>query len=226
MRLILLGCPGAGKGTQAQYLSKHYNIPLVSTGDMLRIAIERGTNLGLKVKQIMESGDLVSDDIMIDLVRDRLSWQDCKNGYLLDGFPRTVTQAEALLEAGIGVDVVVEIFVPDDDIVERLSGRRVHPASGRVYHLKYNPPKNPGLDNVTHEALVQRDDDKEETVRERLRVYHEKTEPLTKYYQDLFKDNKDVVPKYVQIDGRGDISQVREKILFTLQTEIEPKVHS
>ncbi|MBU0745011.1 MAG: adenylate kinase, partial [Gammaproteobacteria bacterium] len=185
MRIVLLGCPGAGKGTQAQYLAKHYNIPLISTGNMLRSAVEEGTELGLKVKQVMESGALVSDDIIMALVRERLQLNDCKGGYLLDGFPRTIAQAESLYRAGIDVDYVIEIFVHEDDIVERLSGRRIHPESGRAYHLQYNPPKKPGIDDVTGETLVQREDDKEETIRKRLRVYHEKTEPLIKYYQSL-----------------------------------------
>ena len=216
MRIVLLGCPGAGKGTQAQYLSKHYNIPLISTGNMLRSAVTSGSALGLKVKQVMESGALVSDDIIIDLVKERLDQDDCRGGYLLDGFPRTINQVESLHKAGIEIDLVIEIFVPDDDIVERLSGRRIHQGSGRVYHLKYSPPETSGLDNITKEALVQRDDDKEETIRERLRVYHEKTEPLIKYYQDLAKDNKDAALQYLQIDGRGDIEQVSKRVFSSI----------
>lgn len=216
MRIILLGCPGAGKGTQAQYLTKHYNIPLISTGNMLRSAVESGTVLGLKVKQIMASGALVPDDIMIDLVKNRLRQKDCHSGYLLDGFPRTVKQAEVLQEAGVQIDIIIEIFVPDDDIVNRLSGRRIHQASGRVYHLKYNSPKTPGVDDITQEALVQRDDDKEEAIRERLRVYHEKTEPLVQYYQNLVRSGRKIAPKYLKVDGRGDIEQIHQRIFASL----------
>jgi len=212
----MLGCPGAGKGTQAQYLSKHYNIPLISTGNMLRSAVDSGSSLGLKVGRIMEAGDLVSDDIIIALVKERVQQDDCRNGYLLDGFPRTVRQAEALSKENIVVDLIIEFFVPDGDIVERLSGRRIHQASGRVYHLKYNPPQTPGIDDITKEALVQRDDDKEETVRERLRIYHEKTEPLIKYYQSLAKSDQSRAPRYLKVDGRGDIEQVRQKIFSSL----------
>ncbi|MDR1057175.1 MAG: adenylate kinase [Coxiellaceae bacterium] len=220
MHVILLGCPGAGKGTQAQYLSEHYNIPLISTGNMLRSAIESGTPLGLKVKQVMESGDLVSDGVIIELVKDRLHQNDCQNGYLLDGFPRTVKQAEAIYQAGIKIDLIIEIFVPDNNVVERLSGRRIHPGSGRVYHLKYNPPITPGIDDIAKEELVQRDDDREETIYERLRVYREKTEPLIQYYQNLTSSNKNITPKYLQIDGRGDINQTRQKIFSTIRAEL------
>lgn len=213
MRIVLLGCPGAGKGTQAKYLAERYNIPLISTGDMLRVAINSGTDLGLQVKKIMDSGALVSDDIIIALVKERLRHKDCQQGYLLDGFPRTIAQAEALRESGVVIDCVIEIFVPDDDIVERLSGRRIHQLSGRTYHLKYQPPQTPGIDDVTGDILVQRDDDKEDTIRQRLRVYHEKTEPLVKYYK-LTKS--DVAPQYLLIDGRGSIEQVQKRIISAL----------
>ena len=204
MRAILLGCPGAGKGTQAQYLTEYYNIPLVSTGNMLREAVKRQTPLGLKVKQIMEKGDLVSDDIIIGLVKERLQQDDCIRGYLLDGFPRNIAQAEVLNDAGVSIDYVIEIFVPDEEIITRIGGRRVHPASGRVYHLKYNPPKNPGVDDLTNEPLVQRDDDKEATIIERLRVYHEKTEPLVDYYKKI--------TKYIRVDGVGKIEEIQQRI--------------
>lgn len=216
MRIVLLGCPGAGKGTQAQYISERYNIPLISTGNMLRTVIDSGTTFGLKVKSIMESGALVSDDIIIKIVKDRISQDDCKNGYLLDGFPRTIAQAEALNDAGVVIDCVVEIFVPDDNIVERLSGRRIHLKSGKTYHLKYNPPEVAGIDDVTGDALVQRDDDKEETIRQRLRVYHEKTEPLVKYYRDLAGKNGVAGPKYIKVAGTDGIQQVKEQIFSKL----------
>lgn len=214
MHIILLGCPGAGKGTQAQLLAKHLGIPLVATGDMLRQAVENATAIGLKVKQVMDSGALVSDDIIIELVKERLQQSDCKNGYTLDGFPRTIAQAEALHKSGIVLDYVIEIFVPDDEIVERLSSRRIHLASGRTYHTKHNPPKTSGIDNVTGEILTQRDDDKEETIRQRLKVYHEKTEPLVKYYQ--LNKNKATAPRYIRVNGIGKIEQIQERILASL----------
>jgi len=210
MKIILLGCPGAGKGTQAQYLSSHYNIPLISTGDMLRTAIKMQTPLGLQVQQIMQRGDLVSDDIIINLVKERISQKDCINGYLLDGFPRTIGQAQALADANIVIDYVIEIFVPDSEIVERLTGRRVHLASGRVYHVKYNPPKITDRDDVTSEPLVQRDDDTENTVQERLRIYHEKTEALVGHYKQSDRVH------YVHVDGTGDIKQIQQRILTSL----------
>lgn len=216
MRIVLLGCPGAGKGTQAQYLSERYNIPLISTSGMLRAVVDSGTELGLKIKGIMDSGSLVSDDVIIDLVKRRISHDDCKNGYLLDGFPRTIAQAKALDDAGIVIDSVVEIFVPDDEIVERLSGRRIHLKSGRTYHLKYSPPEVPGIDNTTGDLLVQRDDDKEETIRQRLHVYHEKTEPLIRYYHDLADKNGQTAPKYVRVDGMNGIEQVKNQIFSLL----------
>lgn len=212
MRAILLGCPGAGKGTQAQYLVERYNIPLIATGNMLREAVNTGTELGLKVKQIMESGKLVSDDIMIDLVKSRINQDDCNNGYLLDGFPRTIAQAEALKKAKVNIDYVIEIFVPDEEIVTRLGGRRVHIGSGRIYHIKYNPPKIPNLDDITGELLIQREDDKENTIRKRLQVYHEKTEPLVQYYKELSNSKTVDSPKYIQINGVGTIEQVQQQL--------------
>ncbi len=217
MRIILLGCPGAGKGTQAQYLAKHFGIPLIATGDMLRAAVDNGTELGLKIKQVMDKGALVPDDIIISLVKERLRSADCQKGYLLDGFPRTIAQAEALEKSGVIIDNVIEIHMPDDDIVERLSGRRIHLASGRIYHVKYNQPKVSGVDDNTGEALVQRDDDKEETIRKRLEIYHEKTEPLVKYYQARAANNSGPnAPHYIRVDGVGKIEQIQERIFSAL----------
>ncbi|MCH8501485.1 MAG: adenylate kinase [Aliidiomarina sp.] len=209
MRIILLGAPGAGKGTQAQFLMNTYNIPQISTGDMLRAAIKAGTELGQKAKEVMDAGQLVSDDIMIGLVQERIAQDDCKNGFLLDGFPRTIPQADAMQEAGIKIDYVLEFDVADDVIVERMAGRRVHPGSGRVYHVVYNPPKEEGKDDVSGEDLVIRDDDKEETVRKRLAIYHEQTEPLVAYYQDLAK--QDVV-SYHKLDGTKKVEAVSAEL--------------
>jgi len=211
MRLILLGPPGAGKGTQAAFLTKHYGIPQISTGDMLRAAVKAGTPLGLEAKKIMDAGGLVSDDIIIGLVRDRLKQPDCEKGYLFDGFPRTIPQADALKEAGIGLDYVVEIDVPEADIVERMSGRRVHPASGRSYHLRFNPPKSEGVDDLTGEPLVQRDDDREETVRRRLAVYREQTRPLVDYYAS-WADRDPAAPRYRKISGVGSVDEIQERL--------------
>lgn len=216
MRIILLGCPGAGKGTQAQYLATYYNIPLISPGNMLRTAVKMQTQLGLQVKQIMEKGDLVSDDIIINLVEERIQQDDCKNGYLLDGFPRTIAQAEALQNAKIAIDYVIEIFVSDEEIITRLSGRRVHPASGRIYHLKYNPPKTPNLDDETKETLIQREDDREAVIRERLRVYHEKTEPLIKYYKELARKEITNPLHYIRINGVGKIEEIQQHIFSAI----------
>ncbi|SJM71256.1 Adenylate kinase [Psychrobacter piechaudii] len=216
MRIILLGPPGAGKGTQAQFISKEYDIPQISTGDMLRAAIKEGTELGKKAEGIMKSGGLVSDDLIINLVKERIEKPDCANGCIFDGFPRTIPQAEALIEAGVDIDHVVEISVPDDEIVSRLSGRRQHPGSGRVYHLKYNPPKQEGLDDVTGEELIQRDDDKEETVRDRLATYHEQTSTLVGFYQNKAKEDANA-PKYHQFDGTKDIEVVKQNILSALK---------
>lgn len=209
MRIILLGAPGAGKGTQAQFLMNTFNIPQISTGDMLRAAIKEGTELGKKAKQVMDEGKLVSDDIMIGLVQERVAQQDCENGFLLDGFPRTIPQADAMQEAGIKIDYVLEFDVPDDVIVERMAGRRVHPGSGRVYHVTYNPPKEEGKDDVTGDDLIVRDDDKEQTVRHRLSVYHEQTEPLVHYYQDLAK--QDVV-EYHKVDGTREVTAISNEL--------------
>ncbi|RUO33012.1 adenylate kinase [Aliidiomarina soli] len=209
MRIILLGAPGAGKGTQAQFLMNTFNIPQISTGDMLRAAIKEGTELGKQAKQVMDEGKLVSDDIMIGLVQERVAQEDCKNGFLLDGFPRTIPQADAMQEAGIEIDYVLEFDVPDDVIVERMAGRRVHPGSGRVYHISYNPPKEDGKDDVTGEDLIVRNDDKEETVRHRLSVYHEQTEPLVSYYQNLAEQG---VVKYHSVDGTRDVNEISDEL--------------
>ncbi|ANU65108.1 adenylate kinase [Turicimonas muris] len=215
MRLILLGAPGAGKGTQAALITAHYNIPQISTGDMLRAAVKAGTPLGLAAKKIMDAGELVSDDIIIGLVKERLQQPDCKNGFLFDGFPRTIPQAEALKEAGIPIDYVLEIAVPDEAILERMNGRRVHLPSGRSYHIKFNPPKVEGKDDVTGEDLIQRDDDKEETVKKRLQVYHNQTEALVDFYQKLAAEGQSNT-KYVKVDGIGDVKEVNRRIIDAL----------
>lgn len=216
MRIILLGPPGAGKGTQAQFISEKYGIPQISTGDMLRAAVKAGTELGNKAKDIMASGGLVSDDLIIALVKERIQEPDCVNGFLFDGFPRTIPQAEALVNAGIFIDKVVEVYVADDEIVSRLSGRRVHEASGRIYHVEHNPPKSEGLDDVTGEPLIQRDDDKEETVRKRLEVYHQQTEPLVAFYQQLQVSQPDKSPDYARVDGVGSLDEVQARLQTAL----------
>ncbi|WP_133127496.1 adenylate kinase [Legionella nagasakiensis] len=217
MRLMLLGGPGAGKGTQASKLMNHFNIPQISTGDMLRAAIAIGSELGLSAKKIMDSGQLVSDDIMIALVKQRLQQDDCCHGFLLDGFPRTIVQAEALKQAGICLDHVIEISVDDEEIVKRISGRRIHPPSGRVYHIEYNPPRQQGMDDVTGEPLVQREDDREEIIRKRLQVYHQQTEPLVKYYR-LWANSKDKqAPKFHHIVGTGNVDAIFQTILAAIQ---------
>lgn len=215
MKIILLGAPGAGKGTQAQFLTKAFDIPQISTGDMLRAAIKAGTELGKLAKSFMDSGKLVTDEIIIGLVQDRITHEDCKNGFLLDGFPRTVPQADALREAGVSIDAVIEIDVPDSEIVKRMSGRRAHLASGRTYHIIYNPPKIEGKDDETGEDLVQRDDDKEEIVLDRLHVYHEQTAPLVNYYQGVAAADKSV--KYITIDGTQTIDIVEQEIISKLK---------
>ncbi len=210
MRLILLGAPGAGKGTQANFIKEKFNIPQISTGDMLRAAIKAGTELGMAAKKVMDAGQLVSDDIIIGLVKERLKETDCANGYLFDGFPRTIAQADAMKDSGVQIDYVLEIDVPDELIVERMSGRRTHPASGRVYHTKFNPPKVDCVDDVTGEPLVQRDDDKEETVQKRLAVYHNQTEVLLGYYNKWAQSGLPGAPKYRKISGVGPVEQVRD----------------
>jgi len=215
MRLILLGPPGAGKGTQAAFVTRHFGIPQISTGDMLRAAVKAGTPLGLEAKKIMDAGGLVSDDIIIGLVRDRLREPDCGKGYLFDGFPRTIPQADALRDAGIGLDYVVEIEVPEADIIDRMSGRRVHPASGRSYHVRFNPPRQADRDDVTGEPLVQRDDDREETVRHRLAVYRDQTRPLVDYYEQWAAKDPSA-PRYRKISGVGSVEAIRERLFGAL----------
>lgn len=217
MRLILLGAPGAGKGTQANFIKEKYNIPQISTGDMLRAAVKAGTPLGMEAKKVMDAGGLVSDDIIIGLVKDRLKQADCANGYLFDGFPRTIPQADAMKEAGVAIDYVLEIDVPDEAIIERMSGRRVHPASGRTYHIKFNPPKVKGKDDLTGEDLIQRDDDKEETVKKRLSVYHEQTEVLVDYYNKWALSGELGAPKYRKILGVGPVEAIRDKAFAALE---------
>jgi adenylate kinase len=216
MRVILLGGPGAGKGTQANYIKEKYNIPQISTGDMLRAAVKAGTPLGVEAKKVMDAGGLVSDDIILGLIDERLKEDDCKNGYLFDGFPRTLAQADALKDKGIPVDAVVEIDVDDNEIIKRMSGRRVHLASGRTYHVVFNPPKEEGKDDETGEPLIQRDDDKEETVRQRLVVYHEQTEPLIEYYSGWAASGESGAPRYVKIDGIGKVDEIRDAIFAAL----------
>jgi adenylate kinase len=219
MRFILLGGPGAGKGTQADFITQKYQIPKISTGDMLRAAVKAGTPLGLQAKKIMDEGGLVSDDIIINLVKERIKESDCKNGFLLDGFPRTIPQAEAMRKEGIKIDFVIEISVDDEEIVKRMSGRRVHPTSGRTYHIVFNPPKVAGKDDVTGEGLIQRDDDKEETVRKRLKVYHDQTEPLIKYYSQWEASKAADAPQYLSINGIGKVENVRESIFQLLASK-------
>ncbi len=216
MRLVLLGCPGVGKGTQAKFIKERYHIVQISTGDMLRTAIHAGTSLGVQVKQIMDEGRLVSDDIMIALVKARVQEPDCANGFLLDGFPRTIPQAEALHENHVHLDYVVEIRVPDAELIKRLSGRRVHPGSGRVYHIEHSPPKVSGIDDVTGEPLIQRPDDHEETIRKRLALYHQQTEPLVNYYINQAKEEPDHSPTHIRIDGRGTVEEVKNRIFTAL----------
>ena len=216
MRLILLGAPGAGKGTQAKHIMEQFGIPQISTGDMLRAAVREGTELGLKVKDIMASGGLVSDDLIIALVKERIEAPDCQNGFLFDGFPRTIPQAQALVDAGIVIDHVVEIHVDDEEIVSRLSGRRVHLESGRVYHVIYNPPKVEGVDDETGETLIQREDDEEDTVRKRLSVYHDQTEPLVDFYKNITDQQGSAPPHYHRIDGVGDVNKIKDQVLSAL----------
>jgi adenylate kinase len=212
MRIILLGAPGAGKGTQAQYITEKYGIPQISTGDMLRAAVKAGTPLGVKAKAVMDAGQLVSDDIIIGLVKERIAEADCAKGFLFDGFPRTIPQADALKEAGVQIDAVVEIDVADEEIIKRMSGRRVHPGSGRTYHVVFNPPKVEGKDDVTGEDLVQRADDVEETVRDRLKVYHDQTAPLISYYKGWADEDAATAPAYVYVPGIGSVEDIRNKV--------------
>ncbi len=216
MRLILLGAPGAGKGTQAAFLCQKYSIPQISTGDMLRAAVKAGTPLGIQAKQVMESGGLVSDDLIINLVQERIAQPDCAHGFLFDGFPRTLPQADAMKLAGVKLDYVLEIDVPFDAIIERMSGRRSHTASGRTYHVKYNPPKVEGKDDVTGEALIQRDDDREDTVRKRLEVYSLQTRPLVAYYSDWAKTEPAAAPAYRAISGMGTVEEITQRALKAL----------
>ena len=217
MRAILLGGPGAGKGTQAGFVCERYRIPQISTGDMLRAAFQAGSELGRRAKKIMDTGALVSDEIIIGLVEERLSQSDCRGGYLFDGFPRNILQAEALRDRGIAVDAVVEIAVDDAEIVRRMSGRRVHPASGRTYHIEFNPPAVPGKDDITGEALIHRDDDREVTVLERLRVYHAQTRPLVSYYSEWYLSSDRHAPTYVRINGSGTVASVRGSLFEALE---------
>jgi adenylate kinase len=216
MRLILLGAPGAGKGTQAAFVIQKYGIPQISTGDMLRAAVKAGTRMGLEAKKFMDAGALVPDEVIIGLVKDRIEQPDCANGFLFDGFPRTIPQAEAMKQAGVDLDYVVEVDVDDAEIVRRLSGRRVHLASGRTYHLQFNPPKVAGKDDVTGEALIQRDDDKEDTVQKRLQVYHSQTKPLVEYYSSWAAKGDTGAPKYRRISGTGTMEQIRDRIFAAL----------
>lgn len=216
MRLILLGAPGAGKGTQATFICKKYDIPQISTGDMLRAAVKAGTPLGIEAKKVMDAGALVSDELIINLVKERIAQPDCAHGFLFDGFPRTIPQADAMKAAGVKIDYVLEIDVPFEAIIERMSGRRSHPASGRTYHVKFNPPKVDGLDDVTGEPLIQREDDKEETVGKRLEVYSAQTRPLVEYYSNWAKEAPDAAPKYRAISGMGGVDEITEKAFKAL----------
>ncbi len=216
MRLILLGAPGAGKGTQATFICQKYGIPQISTGDMLRAAVKAGSPMGLAAKKVMDSGALVGDDIIIGLVKERITQPDCANGFLFDGFPRTIPQADAMKAAGVKLDYVLEIDVPFDAIIERMSGRRSHAASGRTYHVRFNPPQRDGIDDVTGEPLIQRDDDKEETVRKRLDVYSAQTRPLVDYYSNWAKSQSEGAPQYRTISGTGSVDDIRERALAAL----------
>lgn len=222
MRIILLGAPGAGKGTQAKFLTTDYHIPQISTGDMLRSAVNQGTPVGLHAKALMDVGRLISDKVIIELVEARIQQADCTNGFLLDGFPRTLPQAEALRANNIFIDFVIEIKVEDDEIVKRLSGRRIHPASGRIYHLLYKSPQVPNKDDVTGEALIQRKDDAEATIRERLRIYHQQTKPLLGYYKDWQRSGDSGAPCYISINGHADVQEVRRNIFSALKENKQP----
>ena len=217
MRIILLGPPGAGKGTQAAFITERFGIPQISTGDMLRAAVKAGKPLGLAAKKVMDAGQLVSDDIIVGLVRERLKEPDCAAGYLFDGFPRTIPQADAMKTAGVRVDVVLEIDVPDADIIERMSGRRVHLASGRTYHVRHNPPKSAGHDDVTGEPLIQRDDDREEVVRNRLQIYHAQTSVLVDYYSKWAATGDTAAPRYRRVEGRGTVEEIKQRVFDALR---------
>ena len=216
MQLILLGGPGAGKGTQANFIKNKYQIPQISTGDMLRAAVKEGSQMGLKAKEYMDAGKLVPDDVIIGLVKERITQPDCENGFLFDGFPRTIPQADAMKEAGVPIEAVVDIDVPDEEIIKRMSGRRVHLASGRTYHVVFNPPREADKDDETGEPLIQRDDDKEETVKKRLDVYHAQTEPLIDYYKNWEKSGEPRAPKYFRIEGVGKVEEIRDQIFNVL----------
>jgi len=218
MRLILLGAPGAGKGTQASFICQHYGIPQISTGDMLRAAVKAGTDMGLAAKKVMDSGGLVGDDIIIGLVKERIAQPDCAKGFLFDGFPRTIPQADAMKQAGVKLDCVLEIDVPFEAIIERMSGRRVHVASGRTYHVRFNPPKHEGLDDLTGEDLIQRDDDKEETVNKRLEVYSAQTRPLVDYYASWSEKEPTLAPRYRAISGQGSVEEITDRAFKALQS--------
>ncbi len=218
MKLILLGAPGAGKGTQASFICKKYGIPQISTGDMLRTAVKQGTPLGLQAKSAMETGQLVSDELIINLIKERISQADCAEGFLFDGFPRTIAQADALKAANVELDHILEIDVPFSAIIERVSGRRSHPGSGRTYHIKFNPPKEAGKDDLTGEPLVQRDDDKEETVKKRLEVYKEQTQPLVEYYKNWAEQDPNTAPKYTTINGLGSVQEITDRALKALSS--------
>jgi len=217
MRFILLGPPGAGKGTQAGFLVKKYGIPQISTGDMLRAAIKAGSELGMKAKKLMDAGQLVSDEVILDLVKRRIEEPDCAGGFLFDGFPRTLAQAGSMKDAAVHIDYVVEIAVPDEEIIQRMSGRRVHPASGRTYHIKFNPPKIADTDDLTGEPLIQRQDDQIDTVKERLRVYHAQTQPLIEYYANWQASGDPKAPRHCKVPGTGTVEQIRDRILAALE---------
>lgn len=216
MKLILIGPPGSGKGTQANYIKEKFNIPQISTGDMLRAAVRAGNDLGKQVKKVMDAGELVSDDLILQLVKERITEDDCSDGYLFDGFPRTIAQAEGMKSSAIDIDYVIELKVEDEEIIRRMSGRCMHPASGRTYHIIFNPPKQDGLDDVTGEPLIQRDDDKEETVRKRLEIYQDQTSPLIEYYSARSANDGDNVPGYLAVNGMGDVEEIRNNILAGL----------
>lgn len=220
MKILLIGPPGAGKGTQANFISEKFGIPQISTGDMLRAAVKAGTELGREAKKIMDAGELVSDNLILELVKERISQDDCRNGYLFDGFPRTIAQAEGMKQNGIDVDFVVELQVDDEEIIRRMSGRRIHPASGRTYHVIFNPPKEKGKDDVTGEPLVQREDDKEETVRKRLEVYHQQTSPLIEYYSKSAENLGKNAPRYIRISGIGDVESIRRELIEALKNNM------